>query len=111
MEFDEDRAAYEAAVRGLWEAASALLRAGQAEVDVAATMVARRNALKTDFRRDLPDDMLSAIEARNLARYGNPLGLSAAALLVRYGTWAKVIDAACRPADLSHAAKRRNTPK
>jgi hypothetical protein len=41
------------------------------------------------------------MEARNRARYGNPLGPDADQLFAKYGSWRGVVDAACRPARLS----------
>lgn len=68
---------------------------------VAKYAVDARNELKAKFRQGLPNEMLEAIEARNIAKYGNGLGPTVTDQIARYGSWAKVIDAACRPAQLS----------
>jgi hypothetical protein len=64
-------------------------------------MVQRRNELKHEAR--LADDpvIVWAMERRNLIKYGDPLGPGPDWLYRKYGSWRAVIDAACRPADLS----------
>lgn len=78
-----------------------LLARGESEEAVARIAVATRNALKAEFRIGLDPIVLEAIEARNIAKYSDPLGPTPEAQLKRYGSWSAVIDAACRPAELS----------
>lgn len=71
------------------------------EEAVAHILVADRNQLKADFRRNDPPKMVALMEARNMAKYGNPLGPGPDWFFERYGSWRLVIDAASRPADLN----------
>jgi len=95
------RATYEAAVRELRGEAERLLAEGVSEEAVARRLVRRRNELKHEAR--LADDraVVSLMERRNLLKYGDPLGPGPDWLRRKYGSWQGVIDAACRPADLS----------
>lgn len=102
-----DRLLYEAAVRALRLAADELLAEGHSLESVALETVARRNALKQAFRAGMEPAILALIEARNMARYGDAVGPNPTMLLERYGNWHAVIDAACRPADLSRGPERR----
>ena len=96
----ERRLAYEGAVRALRQDAEALLAGGADEPEVARTLVQRRNAIKRSFRDSDPPEIVQLMEARNLAKYGDPLGPDAEWLFAKYGSWRLVIEAACRPANL-----------
>lgn len=74
--------------------------AGHGDEAIARALVQRRNALKVEFRADDDPRIVTLIEARNRARYGDPIGPDAEYLFVKYGNWASVIAAACRPASL-----------
>jgi hypothetical protein len=91
------RAHYEAAVAALGESASRMLSDGVAEEEVARWVVAQRNALKRTYRNLTPPDILIAIEARTLQRYGNVLGPSADQLRAAGRSWADIIRSASRP--------------
>ena len=65
---------------------------------VARDLVARRNALKLQYREDVDVIVLRAIEARNMRKYGNPIGPDADSLFRKYGTWEEVIAACARHA-------------
>ena len=97
-----ERARYEEEVRALREVGEALRTLGWTEERMARHLVAARNGLKTLYRTGLPRTVLTAIEQRNRARYGDPVGPSADQLLQRYGSWQAVMEAACRPASLSN---------
>ncbi|MGJ3629381.1 hypothetical protein AB5I41_25620 [Sphingomonas sp. MMS24-JH45] len=97
--FDRRRS-YQREVLALRLLAERLTREGQGEEAVARALVAARNALKVRFRALDDPALVALMEARNRAKYGDPLGPSADALLVRYGDWQRVIEAACRPARL-----------
>lgn len=92
------RIAYQRAVRALAEDAEVLRAAGQSDGAIARAPVARRNALKAAFRERESPALVALIEARNLAKYGDPVGPDADYLFARYGDWGAVIAAACRPA-------------
>lgn len=94
------RAAYEAAVRDLRALADRLLAAGEHEEFVARRLVAERNAVKAAIRSHDPPSLVALLEARNVAKYGDPVGPTADQLHARYGDWGEVIAAACRPARL-----------
>ncbi|MBX9860083.1 MAG: hypothetical protein K2Y20_10900 [Sphingomonas sp.] len=92
------RIAYQQAVRSLAEDADVLRAAGQSDEAIARALVARRNAMKAAFRECESPALVALIEARNLAKYGDPVGPGADHLFVKYGDWRAVIAAACRPA-------------
>ena len=95
------REEYERQVRGLRDVADAMLADGIAIEQVGQVMVDLRNTLKARFRGHDDPAIVAVMEMRNQLKYGHPLGPDAGSLLVKYGTWALVIDAACRPARLS----------
>lgn len=95
------RALYEKQVRALAHVASQLLEAGWSEERVARHLVAARNRLKLIARRSDDPRIVAIVEARNVAKYGHPVGPTANQLYLRYGSWRVVIEAACRPAKLS----------
>jgi hypothetical protein len=74
---------------------------GWTEQRVARALVDRRNRLKIASRKRDDAGAVAAMEARNIAKYGNSIGPDADALHRKYGSWAAVIEAACRPARLS----------
>jgi hypothetical protein len=92
------RADYECQVRALAGWAKAELGTGRSVESVAREAVGRRNALKRQFRTDLPDDLLRLLELRNIRLYGDPVGPSADDLLLRYGSWEAVLAASARHA-------------
>lgn len=83
--------------------AEAMLADGITTEQVARTMVDLRNALKARFRAKDDPEIVALMEMRNRVKYGHPLGPDADALVAKYGSWDRVIDAACRPAHLSGA--------
>ena len=91
---------YEAEVRGIARDVDAMLAEGASILDVAHWAVRWRNELKTKYRSGLPTELLEAIEARNLVKYGDKIGPKAADLFVKYESWEAVIEAAARPSDL-----------
>jgi hypothetical protein len=97
----ERRRAYETAVRNLRGCAEKLAADGWAEEAIARELVSRRNELKRAARMHDDPQIVALMNARNLVRYGDPIGPTADQLLARYGSWRAVIDAACRHARLS----------
>ena len=98
---EQRRREYENAVRNLIARAEELRIAGLDDEAVARELVFARNELKRRARHDDDPEDVRLMEARNLARYGDPLGPPPEWLFRKYGSWAAVIDAACRPARLS----------
>ncbi len=88
-------------MRDLRPLSKRLLASGRSVEEVARRVVKLRNKIKRKFRVGLDKDILEAIEARNLMKYGDPLGPTAEDQFRRYGSWLAVIDAACRPSKLS----------
>jgi hypothetical protein len=60
-------------------------------------LVAERNALKVKYRELSPADFVKQAEARNVEKYGNPLGPTADQLRAQGKTWEQIIDSAARP--------------
>ena len=95
------RRLYENQVRALTGVADRLLADGWFEEKIARHRVDARNRLKVVARQADDAAIVSLIEARNIARYGHPVGPTADQLFERYGSWRGVIEAAARPARLS----------
>lgn len=88
-------------MRALRSRADELRDLGWSEEAIARDLVSARNALKQAVRAEDDPGIVALLEARNRAKYGDPVGPNAEWLRARYGSWAEVIDAACRPARLS----------
>ncbi|MFF4096508.1 hypothetical protein ACFYYY_22345 [Streptomyces sp. NPDC001834] len=79
------------------EAVEARRRAeGRSDEEIARVLVARRNEAKEITRAGMSPEAVEALEARNMAKRGNPLGPTADQRFARYGIRAAVIDAATR---------------
>ncbi|MFJ7494358.1 hypothetical protein ACIQZB_24655 [Streptomyces sp. NPDC097727] len=61
---------------------------------IARVLVAMRNEAKDITCAGMSPEAVKALEARNMAQYGNPLGPTADQRFAKYGSWAAVIDAA-----------------
>ncbi|MCQ4208610.1 hypothetical protein [Streptomyces longispororuber] len=70
--------------------------AGAFDEDVARRMVDMRNDAKEITRAGMSPEEVAVLEARNTAKYGNPLGPTADQLYAKYGSWQQVIDASTR---------------
>jgi len=101
------RVAYVAAVRALADIVAPRRAAGWTDEAIARELVARRNALKSAARAFDEPAIVALMEARNSAKYGDPIGPDADWFFRKYGSWSAVIAAACRPADLSRSLERR----
>ncbi|MFI5751221.1 hypothetical protein ACIBBE_36140 [Streptomyces sp. NPDC051644] len=66
---------------------------GRSDEEIARVLVEMRNEAKDITRAGMSPE---ALEARNMAKYGNPLGPTADQQFAKYGSWAAVIDAATR---------------
>ena len=91
------RAEYEAKVRGLTDRASEMRNAGRSTEEIARSLHAERRALGIEYKGMTPPAQLEQIYARNLEKYGDPLGPSIEWLLEHGKTWEDIIDSACRP--------------
>ncbi|MEU6019424.1 hypothetical protein ABZ826_37195 [Streptomyces sp. NPDC047515] len=69
---------------------------GRSDEEIARVLVAMRNEAKDITRAGMSPEAVKALEARNMAKYGNPLGPTADQQFAKYGSWAAVIDAATR---------------
>jgi hypothetical protein len=72
-------------------------QAGASTEQIARTLSAERNALKVEFRGLSPPEAVKAFEARNLAKYGDPLGPSVDQLRAGGKSWEQIIEGATRP--------------
>lgn len=99
---DEERGrlAYEDEVRSLRVRAEEMLAAGLDDERIAREVHAERDRLKVKYRQLMRaagmDRRVDEIEARNIERYGNPLGPAIAHLRERGTTWRGIIDSATR---------------
>ncbi|WP_251060272.1 hypothetical protein [Streptomyces sp. ISL-100] len=79
------------------EQTAAEMRAyGSGDEEIGRRMVDMRNEAKDITRAGMSEEAVAALEARNMEKYGNALGPTADQQYARYGSWAKVIDAATR---------------
>jgi hypothetical protein len=81
------RATYEANVRALANQAAAVRAARHDAETIARQLVDARNALKVQARAQSPADAVALMEARNMAKYGNPIGPTADQLHAAGKTW------------------------
>lgn len=101
------RLEYEAEVKKLREEADARLAAGESEESVARAMHQKRRDLGVKYKNITPEELRETIYARNLEKYGDPLGPTIDYLSGKGKTWTEIIDSACRPGgkDLYQAMK------
>ncbi|MFJ9176525.1 hypothetical protein [Streptomyces sp. NPDC102360] len=69
---------------------------GRSPEEIARRLVDMRNDAKEITRAGMTPDEVRVLEARNMVKYGNPLGPTADQLHAKYGSWEKVADAATR---------------
>ncbi|MGW8887519.1 hypothetical protein [Streptomyces sp. NPDC055749] len=69
---------------------------GRSDEEIARVLVDMRNEAKDITRAGMSPEAVALLEARNMVKYGNPLGPTADQQFARYGSWDKVIDAATR---------------
>ncbi|MFC9243741.1 hypothetical protein ACFT7S_06705 [Streptomyces sp. NPDC057136] len=69
---------------------------GRSDEEIARVLVNMRNEAKDITRAGMSPDAVALLEARNMVKYGNPLGPTADQQFAKYGSWDKVIDAATR---------------
>ncbi|MFZ3566024.1 hypothetical protein ACOKM5_03545 [Streptomyces sp. BH097] len=69
---------------------------GHTPEEIARRLVDMRNDAKEITRAGMTPEEVRVLEARNMVKYGNPLGPTADQLHAKYGSWEKVADAATR---------------
>ncbi|GAA3130836.1 hypothetical protein ACFQ0X_40170 [Streptomyces rectiviolaceus] len=69
---------------------------GRSDEEIARVLVDMRNEAKDITRAGMSPEAVQALEERNMKKYGNPLGPTADQQFAKYGSWAKVIEAATR---------------
>jgi hypothetical protein len=94
------RAVYVGSAKLLAPSSKVLLKLGVPEQKVAQAVVSARNELKVGARYFTSAENVAQFEARNLVKYGDKIGPIAEQLFDKYGSWAKVIEAASRTAGL-----------
>jgi hypothetical protein len=91
----------------------AMRAAGAPEEEIARRLVGLRNDAKEITRAGMSPEEVRLLEARNTAKYGNPLGPTADQLHARYGSWEAVTAAATRtsvPVDRELGLEYRECP-
>ncbi|MFF6972557.1 MULTISPECIES: hypothetical protein [Streptomyces] len=91
----------------------AMRAAGASEEEIARRMVQLRNEAKEITRAGMSPDEVRALEERNIAKYGNPLGPTADQLYAKYGSWEAVTAASTRtsvPVDRELGLEYRECP-
>ncbi|MFJ8925573.1 hypothetical protein ACIRLA_03310 [Streptomyces sp. NPDC102364] len=69
---------------------------GRSPEEIARRLVDMRNDAKEITRAGMTPEEVRVLEARNMVKYGNPLGPTADQLHAKYGSWEKVADASTR---------------
>jgi RHS repeat-associated protein len=93
----ELRRQYEGAVEALGARVPGMRQAGMSSEQIARALHAERNALKVEYRKLSPADDVRRFEARNMERYGDPLGPSIEQLRAAGKSWDDIIESAARP--------------
>jgi RHS repeat-associated protein len=91
------RQAYENAVRNLTAEVSRRFAAGQPVEEIARWAHAARRALGVTYKGMTPAELLEQIYARNIVKYGDPLGPTIEWLLGKGTTWEEIIERAVTP--------------
>lgn len=92
----EIRMRYHELLDRMVEVADTMRAHGASEEEIARTLVDLRNEAKDITRAGMSPEAIEVLEQRNIAKYGNPLGPTADQQFAKYGSWAKVIEAATR---------------
>jgi hypothetical protein len=71
---------------------SEMRASGSSDEDIARVLVQMRNAAKVTTRGLSNPEDVAVWEARNVAKYGDPIGPTADYQYARYGSWEKVIE-------------------
>jgi hypothetical protein len=94
---DTLRQAYEGEVRQIGTEAEQRLQEGQSPESVARWAYQARRDIGIAYKDLTPPDIREAIYARNIEKYGDPLGPSIEWLLAQGKTWMDITESAARP--------------
>ncbi|MEU5777059.1 hypothetical protein ABZ819_27655 [Streptomyces venezuelae] len=92
----ETRIRYHQLLDSMERTADEMHAAGRSDEEIARTLVDMRNEAKDITRAGMSPEAVQALEARNMKKYGNPLGPTADQQHAKYGSWSAVIAAATR---------------
>ncbi|MFI1680805.1 MULTISPECIES: hypothetical protein [unclassified Streptomyces] len=92
----ETRIRYHQLLDAMERTADEMHDAGRSDEEIARTLVDMRNEAKDITRAGMSPEAVQALEARNMKKYGNPLGPTADQQYAKYGSWKAVIAAATR---------------
>ncbi|MET8685501.1 hypothetical protein ABZV77_14900 [Streptomyces sp. NPDC004732] len=92
----ETRIRYHQLLDTMEDVADRMHAAGSSDEEIARTLVDMRNDAKDITRAGMSPEAVQALEARNMKKYGNPLGPTADQQYAKYGNWRAVIAAATR---------------
>ncbi|MEM1026511.1 MAG: LamG-like jellyroll fold domain-containing protein [Planctomycetota bacterium] len=92
------RSSYVREVEGLADLGYSARAAGSTGEATARLLNAERNALKVKYRAKTPASLVKEMEARNLRKYGDPLGPSIDYFRSKGRSWESIIDSASKPA-------------
>ncbi|GHC40635.1 hypothetical protein [Streptomyces cinnamoneus] len=95
----EQRIRYHGLLEDMERKACRMRARGRSEEDIARTLVQMRNDAKDIVRAGMTPQQVAELEARNQAKYGNPLGPTADQLYAKYGSWEEVSAAATRTSE------------
>ncbi|TCW85646.1 hemagglutinin [Burkholderia sp. SRS-46] len=70
---------------------------GVSEEGIARWAVEQRNDVKVTYRDMSPPDFVQAAEARNMSKYGHPIGPTIDQLRQKGLSWQQITDSAARP--------------
>lgn len=92
----ETRIRYHRLLDDMERTADEMHAAGRSDEEIARKLVDMRNEAKDITRAGMSPEAVQALEARNMKKYGNPLGPTAEQQYAKYGSWSAVIAAATR---------------
>ncbi|MEU6991129.1 hypothetical protein ABZ953_10795 [Streptomyces sp. NPDC046465] len=92
----ETRMRYHGLLDEMESVAADMRASGASDEEIARKLVDMRNEAKDITRAGMSPEAVQALEARNMKKYGNPLGPTADQQFAKYGSWSAVIEAATR---------------
>lgn len=91
------RVLYEGEVTALSETAAVMRSAGHSSEEIARALNAERRSIGVKYKNLTPEPLRSEIYARNIEKYGDPLGPTIDWLRARGKSWDDIIESASRP--------------
>lgn len=95
-EAQQTRMRYHGLLEDMRRTAARMQEDGATDEEIARKLVDMRNQAKEITRAGMTPEEVRILEARNQAKYGNPLGPTADRLYAKYGSWQEVIAASTR---------------